>query len=41
MVKLALTMPRKFKAITAIIANLPDTENLDALDQKVSLPVMT
>ena len=27
--KLALTMPRTFKAVTAIIANLPDTTNLD------------
>lgn len=27
--KLALTMPRAFRAITAIIANLPDSTNLD------------
>ncbi|WP_080240405.1 alpha/beta hydrolase family esterase [Spirosoma rigui] len=27
--KLALTMPKTFRAITAIIANLPDTTNLD------------
>jgi polyhydroxybutyrate depolymerase len=26
--KLALTMPETFRAITAIIANLPDTSNL-------------
>jgi polyhydroxybutyrate depolymerase len=29
--KLALTMPGKFKAITAIIANLPDTNNMDCV----------
>lgn len=27
--KLALTMPRRFRAITALIANLPDTSNMD------------
>ncbi|MEJ7647297.1 MAG: poly(3-hydroxybutyrate) depolymerase [Chryseolinea sp.] len=38
--KLALTMPTQFKAIAAIIANLPDTDNLDCLEAKVPLPVM-
>ena len=38
--KLALTMPEKFKAITAIIANLPDTDNMDCAESKVALPVM-
>lgn len=38
--KLALTMPEKFRAITAIIANLPDTNNLDCSEKKIALPVM-
>jgi polyhydroxybutyrate depolymerase len=38
--KLALTMPEKFKAVTAIIANLPDTNNLDCIEVKRPIPVM-
>ncbi len=38
--KLALTMPEKLNAITAIIANLPDTNNLDCAEKHVALPVM-
>ncbi|MEA5461006.1 hypothetical protein VB796_18235 [Arcicella sp. LKC2W] len=38
--KLGLTMPEKFRAITAIIANLPDTNNLDCVEKHVSIPVM-
>lgn len=38
--KLGLTMPEKFKAITAIIANLPDTNNLDCAEKHVPIPVM-
>jgi polyhydroxybutyrate depolymerase len=38
--KLALTMPGTFRAITAIIANLPDTDNLDCVEAGVALPVM-
>jgi polyhydroxybutyrate depolymerase len=38
--KLALTMPGKFKAITAIIANLPDTSNLDCIESGVPISVM-
>ncbi|WP_375446830.1 alpha/beta hydrolase family esterase [uncultured Fibrella sp.] len=38
--KLALTMPRTFRAITAIIANLPDTTNLDCEPAGKALPVM-
>ena len=38
--KLAMTMPQKFKAITAIIANLPDTDNLDCEEAKAPMPVM-
>jgi polyhydroxybutyrate depolymerase len=38
--KLALTMPDKIKAITAVIANLPDTNNLDCIEVKRALPVM-
>jgi polyhydroxybutyrate depolymerase len=38
--KLALTMPEKFKAITAIIANLPDTNNMDCAEKHIALPVM-
>jgi polyhydroxybutyrate depolymerase len=38
--KLALTMPEKFKAITALIANLPDTNNLDCTEKHISRPIM-
>jgi polyhydroxybutyrate depolymerase len=38
--KLALTMPEKFRAVTAIIANLPDTNNLDCVEVKRPIPVM-
>lgn len=38
--KLALTMPEKFRAITAFIANLPDTNNLDCPEKRMALPVM-
>jgi polyhydroxybutyrate depolymerase len=38
--KLALTMPERFSAITALIANLPDTNNIDCAERLVPLPVM-
>ena len=38
--KLALTMPEKFRAITALIANLPDTNNLDCTEKHIAVPVM-
>jgi polyhydroxybutyrate depolymerase len=38
--KLAVTMPAKFRAITAIIANLPDMNNMDCAEAKVAVPVM-
>jgi polyhydroxybutyrate depolymerase len=38
--KLAITMPGKFRAITALIANLPDDNNMDCAESKVSIPVM-
>jgi polyhydroxybutyrate depolymerase len=38
--KLALTMPRTFRAITAIIANLPDTTNLDCVPSGKPVAVM-
>jgi polyhydroxybutyrate depolymerase len=38
--KLALTMPNQFKAITAIVANLPDTNNLDCPEGKIPVAVM-
>lgn len=38
--KLALTMPERFRAITALIANLPDTNNIDCAEKKMALPVM-
>ncbi|QHV98441.1 alpha/beta hydrolase family esterase [Spirosoma endbachense] len=38
--KLALTMPEKFRAISALIANLPDTNNLDCPEKRVPIPVM-
>lgn len=38
--KLALVLPKKIRAITAIIANLPATDNMDCAEAKVALPVM-
>lgn len=38
--KLALTMPEKIRAITALIANLPDTNNLDCPEKRMAIPVM-
>lgn len=38
--KLAVTMPERFRAITAIIANLPDTSNFDCPEKRVALPVL-
>ncbi len=38
--KLALTIPEKFRAITALIANLPDNQNMDCTEAKVAVPVM-
>ena len=38
--KLALTMPEKIKAITAIIANLPDSANMDCAYSGIPIPVM-
>ncbi|MEO6719559.1 MAG: alpha/beta hydrolase fold domain-containing protein [Ferruginibacter sp.] len=38
--KLALTMPEKIKAITAIIANLPDSANMDCTTANVPVSVM-
>ena len=38
--KFALTMPEKFKAITAIVANLPDSTNMDCIEKKVPMSVM-
>lgn len=38
--KLGLTMPGTFRAITAIIANLPDSTNLDCVPSGRALPVM-
>jgi polyhydroxybutyrate depolymerase len=38
--KLALTMPERFTAITALIANLPDTNNLDCTEKRLAIPVM-
>ena len=38
--KLALTLPDHFRAITAIIANLPDSSNMDCKEAGKALPVM-
>lgn len=38
--KLALTMPQKIRAVTAIIANLPDTNNMDCIEVRRPIPVM-
>ncbi|MBA4056427.1 MAG: poly(3-hydroxybutyrate) depolymerase, partial [Marivirga sp.] len=38
--KIAMTMPGKFRAVTAIIANLPDTDNMDCMESKKAIPIM-
>lgn len=38
--KLAFTMPEKIKAITAIVANIPDTSNMDCIEKLKPIPVM-
>ncbi|MEO5977896.1 MAG: poly(3-hydroxybutyrate) depolymerase [Chryseolinea sp.] len=38
--KLAMTLPDKIRAITAIIANLPADDNMDCAEAKKALPVM-
>jgi len=38
--KLAMTMPERFRAITALIANLPDTNNIDCEEKRRAIPVM-
>ena len=38
--KLALTMPQKIKAIAVIVANLPDTNNMDCIEVKRPISVM-
>lgn len=38
--KLALTMPERFKAITAIVANLPDSANMDCTASGLPVSVM-
>ncbi|WP_185155390.1 alpha/beta hydrolase family esterase [Rudanella paleaurantiibacter] len=38
--KLALTMPQQFRAVTALIANLPDTSNLDCVPSGKPVAVM-
>lgn len=38
--KLAITMPAKCKAISAIVANLPDTTNMDCAEAKKPVAVM-
>jgi polyhydroxybutyrate depolymerase len=38
--KLALTMPGKFRAVTAVIANLPDTDNMDCVEAGKAVPIM-
>lgn len=38
--KLALTMPGKFAAVAAVIANLPDESNMDCTASGVAIPIM-
>lgn len=38
--KLAMTLPEKIKAITAIVASLPDPSNFDCIEKKVAKPVL-
>ncbi|WP_396185940.1 alpha/beta hydrolase family esterase [Flavobacterium sp.] len=37
---LAMTMPEKIKAITAIIANIPVPDNMDCIEKKMPMPVL-
>jgi polyhydroxybutyrate depolymerase len=37
---LAMTMPEKIKAITAIIANIPVPSNMDCIEKKIPMPVL-
>lgn len=37
---LAMTMPEKIKAITAIVANIPVPNNMDCIEKKIPMPVM-
>lgn len=38
--KLALTMPEQINAVTAVVANMPDSSNLDCTESKIPIPVM-
>lgn len=38
--KLAMTMPGKFRAVTALIANLPTVDNMDCAEANVAVPIM-
>ena len=38
--KLAILSPKKFGAVTAIVANLPDDQNMDCADAKDPIPIM-
>jgi polyhydroxybutyrate depolymerase len=38
--KLALTMPGKIRAVSAVVANLPTDENMDCSPMNVAMPVM-
>lgn len=38
--KLAITMPEKCRAISAIVANVPDTTNLDCAEARKLVAVM-
>jgi len=38
--KLALTMPGKIRAVSAVVANLPTDENMDCTPMNVPIPVM-
>lgn len=38
--KLALTMPEKIRAVAAVVANLPDTNNMDCIEVKRPVAVM-
>ncbi|MFZ4059134.1 MAG: alpha/beta hydrolase family esterase [Ferruginibacter sp.] len=38
--KLAYTMPKKITAITAIVANIPDSTNMDCIEKRKPVPVM-
>jgi len=38
--RMGITMPKKFAAITAMVANMPTVENMDCTESKIAIPTM-